>query len=185
MRGWKAWAGAAALAAAACRAGDQGPVAGEEYARMPADQIMTGIEHFVTTDGIRQAVLRADTGYFYDDSARVDLVKVRLALFRNEGAQAAELTAAAGELNQRTEVMVARGNVVLVTVEGDRRIETEELHFDPRQHRIWSDVPTVLIENASRLEGEGFTANLSPDGQLRDIRLREPRGNARSVRIGF
>ncbi|HEX6939131.1 MAG TPA: LPS export ABC transporter periplasmic protein LptC [Longimicrobiales bacterium] len=172
------------MLAAACGAGDQGPVAGEEYARLAADNVVAGVEHFVTRDGIRQAVLRADTGYFYEDSARVDLVNVHLTLFRGTGEEAADLTSAAGQLNQRTEAMVARGNVVLVTVDG-RRIETEELHYDPRQQRIWSDVRTVHIQNGARLEGESFEAKLDGTGQLRDLVLREPRGRAESVEIGF
>ncbi|HEX7117196.1 MAG TPA: LPS export ABC transporter periplasmic protein LptC [Longimicrobiales bacterium] len=172
-----------AIVAAACGSGDQGPVAGDEYAGLPADNIVTGLEYFVTRDGIRQAVLHADTGYFYEDSAQVHLVDVHLTLFRGTGEEAAELTSETGELNQRTEAMVARGNVVLLTVDG-RRIETEVLHYDPRRQRIWSDVRTVHTQNGSRLEGDSFEAELDRTGQLRDLVLREPRGRAESVEIG-
>ncbi len=184
MRRLRAGIAALALAVAACGNEDQGPVAGAEYARMKADNVMTGIEHFITTEGIRQAVLRADTGYFHEDSARVELVTVHLTMFGNTGERSAELTSDTGDLNQRTEAMVARGNVVLETVDG-RRVHTEELHYDPRQHRIWSDVRTVHVENGSVLEGEGFTAELTLDGQLRNLRLREPRGSTQGVKIGF
>jgi LPS export ABC transporter protein LptC len=175
----------ASLAMVACGAVDQGPVAGEDLADMRADNIATGIVHYVTRDGLRQAVLEADSGYFYEDSSHVQLAVVHLTLFQGGGEKAADLTAEQGELNQRTEAMVARRNVVLVTVDG-RRVETEELHFDPRQQRIWSDVATVLIEpDGSRLTGESFEARLDREGQLRDLVLREPRGRAQSVEIGF
>ena len=74
-----------ALVAAACSAGDQGPVAGEEYARLKADNVVVGLEQFVTKDGIRQAVLRADTGFVFEETSRVELAKVHLTLFRATG----------------------------------------------------------------------------------------------------
>ena|SRR5690606_16282846 len=174
----------AALLYAACSAGDQGPVAGEEYARLKADNVVIGLEQFVTKDGIRQALLRADTGYVYEESSRVELAKVHLVLFRATGEQAAELTSETGELNQRSQAMVARGRVVLVTVDG-RRIETDELHYDPNLSRIWSDVRTVHTRNGAQLVGESFEARLDADGHLRDLVLREPRGRADGVEIGF
>jgi len=173
-----------ALLTVACSAGDQGPVAGEEYARLKADNVVVGLEQFVTKDGIRQAVLRADTGYVYEQTYRVELARVHLVLFRTTGEQAADLTADAGELNQRTQKMVARGNVVLVTVDG-RRIETEELHYDPNLARIWSDVRTVHTRDGAQLVGSSFQANLDSNGTLRDLVLREPRGRADEVEIGF
>lgn len=174
-----------ALVAAACGNRDQGPVAGEEYENMGADQIIVNPNQIITADGIRQAVLRADTAFVYEDSAFVEFRAVELTLFERDGAEAAHLTADTGELETRTEAMVARGDVVLVTTEGGRRIETEELHYDPRQRRIWSDVPTVIIDAGDRLEGTGFTADLSTDGRIRDITLRDPRGRAPGSAIEF
>ena len=46
--------------------------------------------------------------------------------------------------NQRTQKMVARGDVVLVLADG-RRIETEELNYEPETGRVWSDVPTRML----------------------------------------
>lgn len=173
-----------ALLTAACGAGDQVPVAGEEYARLKADNVVVGLEQIVTKDGIRQAVLRADTGYVFEETSRVELAKVHLTLFRATGEKAAELTSREGELNQRTQAMVARGEVVLITVDG-RRIETEELHYDPNRSRIWSDVATAHTHNDARLVGDSFEAKLDANGQLRDLVLREPRGRADQVEIDF
>jgi lipopolysaccharide assembly outer membrane protein LptD (OstA) len=55
--------------------------------------------------------------------------------------------------------MVARGNVVLVTKVGNRRIETEELFYDPQSHKLWSTVKTLMIEGGSRVTGDGFNAD--------------------------
>jgi hypothetical protein len=75
--------------------------------------------------------------------------------------------------------MVARGNVVLVTVDGNRRILTEELHYDPRTARLWSDVPTVMYEGESRLEGQGFRS----DDQMKNIEIFK--GTGENIKIEF
>ena len=46
-------------------------------------------------------------------------------------------------MNERTEEMVARGDVVLIVHSDGRRIESPELHYDPNRDRIWSDSTTV------------------------------------------
>src|SRR5690606_38937993 len=118
---------------------------------------------------------RADSMYLYEDSAHVSLVGVHLTLFDGLGEESVDLTSETGEMNTRTEAMVARGNVVLTSDEGCGRIETEELHYDPRQSRIWSSVRTVCVEDGSRLEGSGFTS----DDDLRNFTLHDPRGRLR------
>ncbi|HEX7051303.1 MAG TPA: LPS export ABC transporter periplasmic protein LptC [Longimicrobiales bacterium] len=171
----------AACLLAACGGSDQGAVVGEEYLDMRADRIMTGVEYHLTGDGIRRARLLADTAYTYEDSAHAEFRGVHLTLFEESGAVAAVLTAAKGDVNTRTNDMTARGNVVLVTHDGNRRVETEVLHYSPGRNRIWSDTTTTLTENGRTLRGSGFTA----DGQLRNIELREPRGQAPGVKVEF
>lgn len=175
------WLTGAMLLLAACGSGGQGPVAGEDYADLPADQIIFGVKHYVTANGVRQAILVADTAYYYEDPARVELRKVHLTLFQSTGQEAADLTSESGDLEVRTNAMVARGNVVLVTREGGRRVETEELHYDPHADRIWSDVPTTLYEHGSVLRGDGFES----DAQLRNSNLRNPRGQVQGGTIKF
>jgi LPS export ABC transporter protein LptC len=109
--------------------------------------------------GSLRARIHADTAYIWEDSARTLMFPVEVRLFDENGAQTAHLTANEGELDSRTNKMVARGNVVLITEEGDRRLLTEELHYDPRLGRIWSDVRTVMHQGGTTLEGSGFRAN--------------------------
>lgn len=177
---WRA-AAALALVVVGCGAGGQDPIAGEEYLKMPADQVMFDVEHHITKDGVRQALLEADTAYLYEDSARVEVRRVHLTLFNEKGEQTAELTSLGGVLNTRTQAMVARGNVVLVTRTRDRRIETQELHYDPPGDRIWSDVATTLTEGGTVVRGTGFTS----DGQLRNLQVRQPTGKVEGLRVEF
>jgi len=171
---------ALALLIAGCGAGPN-PVATADFGEMAADQVMIGVTHNVTTEGVRQAVVRADTALFYEQASEVDFRQVHVVLFETTGREAANLTAASGRVNMRTEAMVARGNVVLITTEAGRRIETEELHYDPQSNRIWSDVPTVLYENGNVIRGDGFEA----DAELKNITLRRPRGQVQGGRIDF
>jgi LPS export ABC transporter protein LptC len=147
-----------AVGLAACQ-NTEDPVADGSYRDLPADHVVLDLDTDIKDLGSLRARLHADTAYIWDDSAKTLMFPVDLKLYDENGRQTAHLTAREGELDQHTNKMLARGNVVLVTTEGDRRILTEELHYDPRQGRIWSDVHTVLFEGESRLEGEGFTAD--------------------------
>lgn len=160
-RGW--WGGVALLGVLAatvpaCR-GSQDPIAGRDFRDLPADQVAFDLDTDIKEMGVLRARLHADTTYVWEDSAKSLMFPVDLKLYDADGAQTAHLTAKEGELDSRTNRMVARGNVVLVTTEGDRRILTEELHYDPHLGRVWSDVHTVLLQGESRVEGTGFRAD--------------------------
>jgi LPS export ABC transporter protein LptC len=167
-----------ALAAAAC-GGDGDPVAGRDFRDLPADQVMFDALHDIKDLGVLRARLHADTSYVYEDSATTLMFPVDLRLFDENGAETAHLTAESGELDTRSNQMVARGNVVLITTEGDRRILTEELHYDPRSRRVWSDVETVVFEGDTRLQGEGFSA----DQGMQNIEVRK--GTGENIQIEF
>jgi len=118
-------------------------------------------------------------GTVFEDSAKVLMFPVDLLLYNAEGANTGHLTASEGLLDTRTNKMIARGEVVLITTEGARRIETEELHYDPVDGRIWSEVRTVMHEGETRLEGEGFEA----DEGMRNIEVFKAIGE--NIRVEF
>jgi LPS export ABC transporter protein LptC len=161
----------AALAGIGCEKQSPEVVASAAAQSMRADQVMFGVQQFITQDGIRRGVLNADTAYVFEDSGKVDVRKVRLNMFNETGKSAANLTSKAGTLDTRTQGMIARGNVVLITADG-QKINTEELHYDPNAHRVWSDVTTTMVQNGGPLTGDGFTA----DDQMRNIKITRPRG---------
>ena len=153
------------FAVAACN-GATGPVT-TNYESLPADQVMYGMEHNVSKGGIRSALLKADTAFMYDDSSSIQLRVVNLDVFDEHGAVRAELTSRTGELDQNTNRMVARGNVVLVvTGENGRTIYTEELHYDPNQKQIWSDVKIRQVFPDGR---ENTADSFRSDDQFRNF----------------
>jgi hypothetical protein len=49
-------------------------------------------------------------------------------------------------MDQNTNRMIARGSVVLVVKGANgRTVYTEELHYDPNQKQVWSDVQTRMV----------------------------------------
>jgi LPS export ABC transporter protein LptC len=167
-----------ALAACGDRAADL--VASDDMLTMDADQVMFRVRHHMTTGGVRRALVEADTAYLYEATSTVELRTVHVLLYDEHGQQRGTLTSLRGRLNTRTEAMTAEGNVILVTEDGTR-IESEELHFDPEQDRIWSEKATTLWEDGSVVHGDGFTS----DGQLRNVRVTRPTGRFEDLRIEF
>lgn len=176
--GYRWIAGAAVVALVAC-GGSQDPVAGAGYRDLPADHVVLDLNTDIKDLGALRARLHADTAYIWEDSARTLMFPVDLKLYDKNGAQTAHLTADQGELDSQTNNMFATGNVVLVSANGDRRVLTEELHYDPQRGRIWSDVHTVLFEGDSRLEGSGFRAN----SEMTDVEVFESTGE--NIEIEF
>lgn len=161
--------GTALLAAAACGRDSTVPGTAAAGAALPADQIMVGANHTMTKGGVREAILRSDTAYFRESANEADLVGVKLEFFDEKGAPSGQLTSRTGHYDLRTGAMTATGSVVLdINMEGrQRRIETEELHYDLRGDRIWSDKPTTSREGATVYRGSSFTS----DARFRNVQV--------------
>lgn len=125
----------------------------------------------VSTDIREEGALRArvfgDTVHTWENSGRMVLFPVSVDLYDEDGGLTGHLTADRGELDTNTQQMTATGSVVVVNTDSTRMLLTEELHFDPRNDRIWSDVESTLVEETSRLQGLGFTAT----SDLRQIEM--------------
>jgi LPS export ABC transporter protein LptC len=169
------------LALAACQR-EEGPVAAG-FEPLPVDVVLAGVTHYITVDGVRNAKLLSDSVYQHQDSAQVQLFGVDLTLYDGQGGPSATVTSRTGALNERTNAMVARGNVVLLRQNGAERIETEELHYDPQAQRIWSDVATTRTLNGAVQRGDGFNADLTPEGQFRNLQIRNARGTGAGIRF--
>jgi len=156
------WIGALAIMAAAigCSEENTTPVAAPELLATGADMVSTGMEQNITVAGVREGMVYADTAFFYQDSATVILTNPVLTLYTDTGIQRARVTAEWGKLNQNTQVMLARGNVVLTIQDGSRRVESSELNYDPNGDRIWSDSLTVMHEEGVVSTGMGFDSDL-------------------------
>jgi LPS export ABC transporter protein LptC len=146
---------------AACGSDATTPAVSGDLGQLPADQVIYGLRHVMTKDGVRTAVLEADTAYLYEEGRRFDLMGVQLQFFEENGAESGNLVSDAGEYNLSTGLFIARTNVVLVTspAAGGRRLETEVLHYDVRNDQLWSDTAFVLVEAGRTTQGTRFRSD--------------------------
>jgi LPS export ABC transporter protein LptC len=147
--------------ASACTDENSTPVGSPPLLETGADMVSTGLQHIITLEGVKEGELYADTAFFYRDSTLYRLVNPSLILFTETGSQRARVTSERGVYYPNSREMLATGNVVLVITEGDRRVESEELNYDPNGDRIWSDSLTTMIEPTRILEGLGFESDLN------------------------
>jgi LPS export ABC transporter protein LptC len=138
---------------------------------------MYGMRFVLADNGIQRALLQSDTAYFFEDNTRIELEKVHTTFFTATGAKNAVLTSERGRFNSRTNNMIARKNVVVVSEDG-RRLTTPELSYNQQTNEISSDSAFVMTEPNRRLEGIGFRS----DPDMKNIRiLKGASGLARGV----
>ncbi|HEX2093873.1 MAG TPA: LPS export ABC transporter periplasmic protein LptC [Longimicrobiaceae bacterium] len=162
------------LLLAACAEETSVPTQQDPLAQLNVDQVIYGLEHVMTTRGVRKAILHGDTAYFRDADSRVDLKGVKLDFFNETtGATTGTLTSRTGEYDMRTGAMTARGNAVLTLQgpSGTRTISSEELNYDVQGDRIWSDKPTVMREGGREVRGTSFQS----DTKFQNVTVQTPR----------
>jgi len=167
----------ALVGAVACSQKKQPPIAAHSPLADSADQVMYGARFNLTDKGLQRAQLQADTAYFFEDNTRIELEKVHTTFFTATGAKNAVLTSERGRFNSRTNNMVARRTVVVVSEDG-RRLTTPELNYNQQTNEIASDSAFVMTEPNRRVEGIGFRS----DPDMKNIRiLKGASGIARGV----
>ena len=167
----------AVAGAVACSSKKQPPVAAHSPLADSADQVMFNARFNLTDKGLQRAQLESDTAYFFEDNTRIELEKVHTTFFTATGAKNAVLTSERGTFNSRTNNMVARKKVLVVSEDG-RRLTTPELIYNQQRNEISSDSAFVMTEPNRRLEGIGFRS----DPDMKNIRiLKGASGIARGV----
>ena len=151
---------AAVATAGACQEETTTPLLSSELESMQADQVMFDVLTKISVEGVREAQVEADTAYLWRDSTSVSLSRVRMTLFDEVGRERAIVTSDSGVLDERTQKMIARGNVVLLVDDGSRKIESAEIHYEPQINKIWSDSTTVMTEANRVVEGSAFESDV-------------------------
>jgi LPS export ABC transporter protein LptC len=168
-----------ATVAGACQDPGATPPVNLGGVRDTADQTMFGVRLMLADRGIQRAQMEADTAFTFEDNTKTELRNVRTLFFTETGLKNGTLTSREGTYNVRSGNMEARGNVVVVSEDG-RRLETQQLRYDPARNEISSDSAFVLTEPTQRVSGIGFRA----DPNLNNVNiLRAASGSTtRSVR---
>ena len=80
--------------------------------------------------------------YFYNDSALVQ----------------STLKAEYAEINDEKKLMIAKENVILTNIAG-KKLESEELIWDEKNNKIYTDKKVKITTVKEVIEGEGFVSN--------------------------
>ena len=113
--------------------------------------------------GVREWELWGEQAVRYSGSSQRDLNGVRM-FFYSAGERSAVLTSDTGQIDEETQVTVARGNVVVI-IEDGRRLESEVLYWDPERRLIHTDAFVKFTEGDRILTGYG----LETDPDLSDL----------------
>ena len=161
----------AALIAASLACRDGGRSTATVIPAVSADQVLLGMSHYVTSDGVQRARVRADTASFYSPTQTAELRHLHITFFKTDGSESSTLTAREGTYHWRTGDMEARGNVVVVTTDG-RTLRTEQLRYNEVRGEVTSDGPFVFDGPNRHVEGEGFTS----DPDFKTVVAKHPKG---------
>lgn len=123
-----------------------------------ADQVIFGLTHNITLDGIPRAKLEADTAYFYQLPQNADMRHIKVTFYNADGGTASTLTALSGHYEWRTGNMRAMDSVYAITPDG-RKLRTSILDYKKGSNEI-SGPNAFIFDGPNRhLEGESFTAD--------------------------
>jgi LPS export ABC transporter protein LptC len=165
---------AVAAALAACEGVENTTVANEFMQGIDAP-VVFGMVSYITTEGVRQARVQADTAFTFADSAKVDLRVMTVDFYDEAGVERATVRGTHGEWNQDTDLMVARGDVELLVHSDSSIIRSPEIHYDPQTDRIWSDSATSrTMRDGTATRGSSFESDI----EFTNIRILNVRGDA-------
>lgn len=147
----------------ACGSGDAPPTASEPLPE-GVDTAVRGMRTFVTRDGVRRAVVEADTAEWREDN-EIHLRRMTLTFFDPNGLQSTEVTSAFGIFHQLTSDLEAEGQVVVEDRVDDQRLETERLRYRNADGRLLGDTTFQFIDPVEglTLDGTGFESDPALD----------------------
>jgi len=140
--------------------------------------IVFGMVAFMSSSGVREGRIEADTAYTFADSSKVDLRGMTAVFFDENGRDRATVTGREGTWDQDTDFMVARGNVVLLVRTDGSKIESAEINYDPGRDRVWSDSATVrTLADGTAQRGSAFESDID----FTAVRVENVRGSTGRV----
>jgi LPS export ABC transporter protein LptC len=158
----------------ACGESGEPPLVAEEIMQLnpDANMVMFGLESYVTAEGIRRALVEADTAFFFEGRPIVELRGVRVTFYNEDGEETSVLTSREGTYDRENGDMTAKDDVVVVNRSEGTRLETSVLYYLRPEDRIWSDEHTTMFyADGSIIEGTAFES----DSRMEQINLDSPR----------
>lgn len=143
----------------------------EKFSKGAPEQTFRGVSLRESSGGKVEWDLRATHAVQGSANGPTALDSIEVFFYQGGPVVQSTLTADSGTVDVEKGILVATGNVVVNTPEGNR-LETEELHWDRKQDRVYSDVFVRLTRAKDVLTGVGFRSdpNLRSYEILKDVR---------------
>lgn len=139
-----------------------------------ADMVMFAMERSVFQDGVRRALILADTAYTYQNTQIMEFRTLRVTFFDASGIQTSVLTAGAGTYRIQSEALDARQDVVVLSADG-KRLNSQHLLYDKAANQVKTDSAFTYQSASEYVQGNGFTS----DPEFRNPVIRQARGRQR------
>jgi LPS export ABC transporter protein LptC len=168
-------AGLLTVVGSGCRSRDDGPLAMDRPPSRSPSEGMKGIQLTNIRIGDTRWVLHADSASVFREKKRVEAQDVEIDFFE-EDEHVSTLTADTGILQQVTDDLEARGNVIVESREGGI-LKTEVLYWDHQNALIHTDQYVEITKGDNVLTGVGLEADPGLDridikeavqGEIRD-----------------
>ena len=122
-------------------------------------EIINGAEILQTENGILKIkIVASNIKRFEDIQPNLLLSNGIEVTFYKDSAIRSVLNAEKAEIYESSNIMIASDNVVLVSSEG-KRMNTEELIWDEKKNKIYTDKQIVITTDKEIIKGEGFESN--------------------------
>lgn len=136
------------------------------------DQESWNSQIILTSNGIKVAMVNA--GHIIKFNRRNVLIMdegLVVDFFNDQDLHTSQLTADAGEVNERLNDLTATGNVVVISDSGET-LYTEKLLWNNKLQKIFSEVEVMITTGSDTLYGVGFES----DAALNSWTIKEPKG---------
>ena len=144
-----------------------------------ADQVLYNMTHYVTTNGIVRARVRADTAYFYQPVQTTEMRNVHITFYDTQGLETSTMTAREGSYHWASQDMEGRGNVVVVGKSDGRTLRSEVMRYRQTTNEVSSDKPFVFDAPGRHAEGDGFTS----DPEFRNVTAKHVHGSGGGITL--
>jgi LPS export ABC transporter protein LptC len=140
------------------------------------DSILEKATIVMTSFGIKQAVVYAETLYVFQTEDSVSAREVKVDFYDDKGVYQSTLTAKLGLVRQKQESFWVWGDVV---VQNDTsRLDTQSLHWDSKRNLITTDDFVKFQRGEDIVTGDG----LETDNKLQNVRiLRNVKGRIKEI----
>ena len=143
--------------------------------RVP-DSVMEKATIILTSEGLTQAIVYADTLMVFEKEDSTLAIKVKVDFFDDSGNFQSTLTSKEGLVRQKKQQFSVWGDVI---VQNDTaRLETQSLNWDPEKNLIFTDDFVKLNRHGDVISGYG----METDNKLSNVRiLRDVKGRIQDV----